>query len=164
MTSSNTSSTRTCPVCDAPNNSVSLFCSECGASLDTPASSDTSSYLAADADEAQKTAAFVPATSSSSAKPGSTPAHATPGSSPDPIPASWESTRPATPSADRVWSAPDDGVLPLAPVRRPSNNRGFVLGLIARLLVLAIFLLWTWASILSQDTRNSIQDLFGFFN
>jgi hypothetical protein len=40
--------------------------------------------------------------------------------------------------------------------------RGFYLGLIAVLLILAILLAWGWASVLDQSARDSISDLFGF--
>jgi hypothetical protein len=40
--------------------------------------------------------------------------------------------------------------------------RGFYLGLVAVLLILAILLAWGWASVLDQSARDSISDLFGF--
>jgi hypothetical protein len=42
--------------------------------------------------------------------------------------------------------------------------RGFYLGLIAVLLILAILLAWSWASVLEESARDSIRDFFGFID
>jgi hypothetical protein len=51
------------------------------------------------------------------------------------------------------------------PVRgssEPQSIRGFILGLIAVVLILALIVVWGWASVLSADTRDSIRDFFSF--
>jgi len=62
MSTSNPASTRICPVCEAPNSNLSLFCAECGSSLNAPESDDTATYkpVTASDDDAQRTAAFEP--------------------------------------------------------------------------------------------------------
>ena len=163
MSSTNTSSTRTCPVCDAPNSNLSLFCAECGASLNTPAEGDTAALDAArPGDDTQQTATFVPSPGRDADRTGS---HATPASSPNDRTAyapTWEPARAEPVTVDQVWSPMDDTVVPVAKPPAAPNMRGFFLGLIALLLMLAVFMAWSWAAILSQDTRNSIQDFFGF--
>jgi hypothetical protein len=163
MSSTNTSSTRTCPVCDAPNSNLSLFCAECGASLNTPAEGDTAALDAArPGDDTQQTATFVPSPGRDADRTGS---HATPASSPNDratYTPTWEPTRIEPAKDDPVWTPLDDTVAPVAMPTSPPSMRGFFLGLFAFLLILAVFMLWTWAAILSQDTRNSIQDIFGF--
>jgi hypothetical protein len=41
--------------------------------------------------------------------------------------------------------------------------RGFFLGLLATILIMAVFAMWSWSTILDQDARDSIRDFFGFF-
>jgi len=162
MSSSPTSSTRICPVCDAPNGPQSLFCAECGASLDTPAEGDTAAYEPLPVtDDSQQTTTFVPSRQAQELPP--TSPHATPGSSPDngALGTAWDAEPSASPATAPAWTQANDAILPIAQ-NRPTSRRGFFLGLLAFLLMLAVFLLWGWASILDQDTRNSISDLFGF--
>jgi hypothetical protein len=40
--------------------------------------------------------------------------------------------------------------------------RGFYLGLVAVLLILAILMTWGWATILDDDARSSISGFFDF--
>jgi hypothetical protein len=172
MSSTNAASTRICPVCDAPNSNVSLFCAECGSSLNLPSEGgDTSAYEPVETvndDDAQQTAVFTPTsrtTESDQATRVTTPAATSEGTSPDsgtrayPSASTWEPV--TTTSADRAWPAETVAVPPAHPAA-PGSLRGFFLGLFALLLVLAVLLLWIWAAIFSQDTRNSIQDFFGF--
>lgn len=158
MSARNSASTRICPVCNAPNSNLSLVCAECGSSLNAPESDDTAAFkpIASDEVDAQRTAAFEPTPVTREA----TPSRADDESSSDGYRTSWQApaatfTEPApyTP----VWNAPAAPV-----VAGPRSIRGFVLGMVAALLILAIFLLWTWASLLDQGTRDSIRDFFGF--
>lgn len=162
MSSTNTASTRKCPVCDAPNSNFSLFCAECGASMNAPESDDTSAYKPitnGQTNQAQDTAAFEPGSFADT--------------SPD---ATRVTTEPPTGGYGSMWQAANASPSPPAPAWSPADVtfqpqqagtaphgiRGFVLGLIAVLLMLAVFLLWTWATLLDQGTRDSIQDFFGF--
>ncbi len=156
---SSASSSRICPVCDSPNSSISLFCAECGASLNVPDNGDTASVRSVDAGEpdSQATAAIAmplsPGSSGSSSYGASgttvtsaaAPAWAAPAGEEK---APWELDHP--PATAYVSADPDRGM------------RGFYLGLVAVLLILAILLAWGWASVLDQAARDSIQDFFGF--
>lgn len=162
MSSTNTASTRKCPICDAPNSNFSLFCAECGASMNAPESDDTAAYkpvAKGDDDDAQRTAAFEPGSFADTSQD-----------------ATRVTTEPPTGEYGSMWQAANASPSPPAPVWSPADVtfqtqqeapaaqgiRGFVLGLIAVLLMLAVFLLWTWATLLDQGTRDSIQDFFGF--
>lgn len=160
MSSTNTASTRICPVCDAPNSNLSLFCAECGASMNAPESDDTAAYKPIpNDDDAQRTAAFEPGSFADTSQ-GATRV----------------TTEPPTGGYGSMWQAANASPSPSAPDWSPANVtfqpqqagtaphgiRGFVLGLLAVLLMLAVFLLWTWATLLDQGTRDSIQDFFGF--
>ena len=161
MSSTNTASTRICPVCDARNSNISLFCAECGAALNLPAEGDTSAYepMSSNLDDAQATAAFTPAASTSKT---SVPTISEPATTVAPFPTTWEA--PATAKAtDAVWTPADTAMQPVPTPTEPDlGMRGFWLGLIALLLVLAVFFTWSWASILDASTRESIRDFFGF--
>jgi len=153
--SSKTSNSRTCPVCGSPNSAISLFCAECGSSLNAADTTATGRFAPPREGDSQATAAFEPLSSSSRREPVSTVT---------PIPRS--STN------DTAWSAPALTPEPAAPLavnyvageNRPESIRGFVLGLIASVLILAVLLLWIWAAVLDASTRDSISNLFGFLN
>lgn len=162
MSATNSASTRICPVCNAPNSNLSLFCAECGSSLNAPESDDTAAYtpLKTSDDDAQRTAAFEPGsfTTESPAPPrteSDTPANG--------YRSTWKSpavTPESTPApAAPTWSAAN---VRFEPTSKPQSIRGFVLGLVAVLLILAVFLVWTWAALLDQETRDAIRDFFGF--
>lgn len=161
MTTANTSSTRICPVCDAPNSSLSLFCAECGASLSVPVEGDTAEYtpVATGDDDPQATATYTPARTTRATGTGdsATPAANDGGTSQF---SSWS----PSPAAALPWQAePDANFYPTpSATGAPRSNRGFYLGLLAGLLIVAVFLLWGWAALLDQDSRDSIQDFFGF--
>ncbi|MDQ3655646.1 MAG: hypothetical protein M3457_11275 [Chloroflexota bacterium] len=162
MNSTNSASARICPVCNAPNSNLSLFCAECGASMNAPESDDTAAYKPmpnGDDDDAQRTAAFEPGSFADTSQN-----------------ATRVTTEPSTGGYGSMWQADNASPSPPAPVWSPAEVtfqtqqatpapqgiRGFVLGLLAVLLMLAVFLLWTWATLLDQGTRDSIQDFFGF--
>jgi hypothetical protein len=154
MSAGNSSSSRICPVCDAPNSAFSLFCAECGASLNGAADGETSSFApVSDRSTSQETSVFTPMTEPAS----SATTRREPASTVTPISSN-------TAYAPDVWSAPTPHATQASPTihYEPTSMRGFYLGLLATLLILAVFLLWTWAAILDDSTRDSIQDLFGF--
>jgi len=161
MSTSNPASTRICPVCEAPNSNLSLFCAECGSSLNAPESDATATYkpVTARDDDAQRTAAFEPRafptqspaplrTEDDARDDGYRSTWEAPATSPEPAPA------PAPP-----WNPAN---VRFEPSSEPQGVRGFMLGLVAVLLMLAIFLVWTWATLLDQETRDAIRDFFGF--
>lgn len=144
--SSTASASRICPVCDAPNNSISLFCAECGASLETPVSGTVSSL---DLDSASQQTAALPS-------PKSTPS---PAPSTSETSTSWATPPPAE-TATSIWNP---GEVVTVPVDGPARGmRGFYLGLAAALLIIALLLVWGWASILDDDARSSIRGFFDF--
>ncbi len=172
MSSTSTASARKCPVCDAPNSNLSLFCAECGASMNAPESDDTAAFqpLANDRDEddAQRTAAFQPepfARDTRDARATTDSTRIAPDVPASPFSSTWQPTvgsPTVSPPLDPVWS-PADGAYASQPTGpAPLGMRGFVLGMLAVLLMLAVFLLWTWATLLDASTRESIQDIFGF--
>ena len=160
MPSGNTSSSRTCPVCDAPNSTFSLFCSECGATLNGPVPSSSSTSYGGESpySASQDTAAFVPIGGSSQP----TVSHHAPPSS------ALQNPGRTTTSPSTVTGYPGFPGQDTAPAKLPVPNReresvrGFFLGLTASVLILAVLLLWVWAAVLDTSTRDSISDLFGF--
>ncbi len=169
MSSTNTTSTRRCPVCDAPNSNLSVFCAECGASMNAPDSDDTAAYKpisSGSGNETQDTAAFEPGPFVEEPNNSTRVAAESP---PGKYGSMWQasnassstSTSPPVPAPVADWSPADVTLQPHREATTP-GIRGFVLGMIAALLILAVFLLWTWATLLDQGTRNSIQDFFGF--
>ena len=162
MSSTNTASTRTCPVCDAPNSNLSVFCAECGASMNAPGSDDTAAYtplLASDHDDAQQTAAFRPA---AFADDSPLATGVTTETRPDEYGSTWQAPKASQSSPAPVWSPTDVTFQQQQATPAPQGIRGFVLGMLAVLLILTVFLLWTWATLFDQGTRDSIQDFFGF--
>lgn len=162
MSSTNTATTRRCPSCDAPNSNLSLFCAECGASMNAPESGDTAAYKpvpAGDDDDAQQTAAFEPGTFTEDTTHSTrvTVERTSPGYG-----STWEAGPAAPPPPAQGWSPAKVTFQPHHAAPAPQGIRGFVLGLIAVLLILTVFLLWTWATLLDQETRDSIQNFFGF--
>jgi len=166
MSSTNTASARKCPVCDAPNTNLSLFCAECGASMNGPDETDTAAYRplpASDHDDAQQTAAFEPA---AFANDTANATRVTPETRPDEYGSTWQaptaSASSSSPAPAPVWSPADVTFQAQQASPAPQGIRGFVLGMLAVLLILAVFLIWTWATLLDEGTRDSIQDFFGF--
>ncbi len=162
MSSTNTASTRKCPVCDAPNSNFSLFCAECGASMNAPESDDTAAYKPisnGQTNQAQDTAAFEPGSFTDDPN-NSTRMTAEP--PPGEHGSTWQAANASPSPPAPVWSPADVTFQTQQEAPSPQGIRGFVLGLLAVLLMLAVFLLWTWATLLDQGTRDSIQDFFGF--
>lgn len=166
MSSTTTGSGRKCPVCDAPNSNLSLFCAECGASMNAPESDDTAAYrpIAHDRDEddAQQTAAFQPEPYAREERDAADPTRVAPAATSSPYGSTWQPTDATVAPIAPVWSPAEGAYAAQTASPAPLGMRGFVLGLLAVLLMLAVFLLWTWATLLDQGTRDSIQDFFGF--
>lgn len=164
MSSTNTASTRKCPVCDAPNSNLSIFCAECGASINAPDSDDTAAYRPVsndDVDAAQQTDAYEPASYAADSAHSTRVAAESP---PDEYGSTWHAPNaPASPSLPTPVRSPADVTFQAEQASsEPQGIRGFVLGVLAVLLILTVFLLWTWATLLDQGTRDSIQNFFGF--
>ncbi len=175
MSSITPASARKCPVCDAPNSNLSLFCAECGASMNAPESDLTAAYQPIandhDEDDAQRTAAFQPepygrdARAERTERDGTGSTRVSPDATSSPYDSTWQPTSaaPAASSSMDPVRSPTDVTYVAQPMESPPlGMRGFVLGLFAVLLMLAVFLLWTWATLLDQGPRDSIRDLFGF--
>lgn len=168
MTSTNAGPTRICPACDARNTNLSLFCAECGASLNGGISDgDTTAFAPmTDRNDAQQTSVFEP--ESRAFDSGDTTRSATT------LPSDrqtaerdyqpyWERSASPASVADQVWAPIDPEPSPIVyDQAQRGGKRGFFLGLIAVFLMLGVFLLWTWASLLDPDARDSIRDFFGF--
>lgn len=170
MNSTNASATRICPVCDAKNSGISLFCAECGASLNLESeSTDTSAFepvSGASRNDSQQTAVFTPASSSKSE---GAPIRSTVTPLPEPgrsgansATSTWSPPVVSPADTSQSWISDTPLAVPVQDSSRPQGIRGFVLGLIAVVLILALFLVWGWASVLSAGTRDSIQDFFSF--
>ena len=139
-----TTPARICPECGTRNSGLSLFCSECGASLSSAETADTA--------DAQTTSTFAPVSA-----PSSDP-YATQQFQPQSTP-STQSTASAAPAAMPAWAAP----LPGGSSRYDSEeigSRGMVLGWIAGILILLVIGYLGWTSFLGEETRDSIIGMF----
>lgn len=150
MSSNAASSPRLCPECGARNSGFSLFCAECGTSLNT-ASRTT-------ADDDQTTTTFRPIPSD----PGQQTLHAEPAQDayitrefvPQAI--SPSGTAVAPPIGWGEYEVDD----PYPPVRTESR-RGFVLGLIAATLIALVIAFFLWSTVADQGFRDAVTGLFG---
>jgi hypothetical protein len=129
---------RICPECGTRNSGLSLFCSECGASLTNAAAEGTS--------ESQTTTTFSPVS-----VPPSTDPYATQQFLPQPA-----STTPATAIPAQDWTAPAYASTGVEDI----GSRGMVLGWIAGILILLVIGYLGWTSFLGEGTRDSIIGLF----
>ncbi len=165
MTASSTAaSARTCPACGARNSSLSLFCAECGASLNGgDETTTTSSYspFAPDADS-QATAAFTPTPTTVDGS-DDTRVSRPVTSTVQPFTPSWEKDEPAAPSANDAWSS-EVIAYPVTQTGTSGGMRGFFLGLLAVLLILLVLGAWLWAGVLDFSTRDSISSFFSFLD
>lgn len=142
-----------CPVCDAPNGPRSVFCAECGSSL-ADTTSNTGELPAAPVErDSQSTSVISVASPWSSGDASAKPA-------PTALPSQGLS-EPVASQDDAFSSANPYLAIPLTPTK---SRRSFWLGLVAFLLMLIVLVLWIWATVLSESSRSSIGDLFGFLN
>ena len=177
MTSSSATTSRTCPVCGARNSGISLFCAECGSSLngDAHRTGDTAA-IPIHPTTAQHTEPYrVTRGSTSGTQRWST------SESQDEI-APFRTTSAnrtsSAPIGDR-WSAASNGggaevfaadtpyhdafspTVTMVEHHAPST-RGFFLGLLAFLLIAVILGLYGWTAWLSADLRDTISGWFDF--
>lgn len=154
MVSSHASSSRTCPTCGAHNSELSIFCAECGAGLNGgPWESDG------------QTEAFQHAVTGSE------------GSWNTPVDTGRQSTATGTTSVDDTddtahaaetprYSTFNHGygagavVASWSTASEDRGTRGFWLGMLAWLLILAVFCIYLWSAALSSGLREDIRDLF----
>lgn len=137
---------RICPECGTRNSGLSLFCSECGASL-TNAASETSV-------DNQTTTTFSPVPESQSSDP-----YATQQFRPQPS-AAPSTASSGMPTARDTWSEPYDSAPSYGYPAQDIGARGMVLGWIAAILILLVIGFLGWTSFLDQDTRDSLIGIF----
>lgn len=133
---------RICPECGTRNSGLSLFCSECGASLTNAAIEG--------APDAQTTTTFSPVSPTPPSDPYATqqfqPQQAT---SVQPASSAAQATTPG-------WATTTFG----NSVNEDIGSRGMVLGWIAGILILLVIGYLGWTSFLGEETRDSIIGLF----
>jgi len=164
MTATTAGSIRNCPACNARNTRFSLFCAECGTSLngETVAGETAAFAPLTGRDDAQQTSAFEPAS-----RDYGTDAESADAEPAEQAPADrdyrpyWEQSTPTAQASDRVWSPFDAAAPAIGFQDAGQGKRGLVLGLFAAFLMLVVFLLWIWAALLDQGSRDSIRDFFG---
>jgi uncharacterized Zn finger protein (UPF0148 family) len=143
---------QTCPNCGAPNSALSIFCAECGTSLSASRDEEDQKHTG------QTTVSFTPVSEH-----------------PDPAMATWESTRdtqatqeftPQSPDmtvtghpASSEWE-PEDAYATTYMEEPQERRRGFILGLIASILIAVVIGFFVWSSIVSQGFRDSVTGLF----
>lgn len=166
MTSASATSARNCPVCGSRNSGLSLFCAECGAALNGSSETDTTSFKTTRSGlDAQPTESFVPPSSPpegdrwqasegtfSAASPASRSANSLP----------WTPAAPvSTEQAGNAWTS-SAGATAIHPARADEGIRGFVLGALAIVLIVALLGLYLWAGVLSESTRETVSGWFDF--
>jgi hypothetical protein len=146
-------SSRTCPACGAHNSELSIFCAECGTSLNNGSWEDEG-----------QTQAFQPVASPPWATPASSERR-TPSGTYSAVPASPDddATRVETPSAFQAGPAGGSGAVVNSweswDRQADRGARGFVLGTVAWLLILAVFGVYLWSAVLSSGLKSDIRDL-----
>lgn len=183
MSSSSVSANRTCPVCGARNSGISLFCAECGSSLNAGVirSGDTTA-IPTRFTASQHTEPFIPATNGSSARHrvGRDPDRDSDQDETAPFRPVTEVSNTSTASR-HPWSSRfvgsstgtgatlDDRDRPVQhPARivmqeHPDRGaRGFVLGLLAFALIGVVLGLYGWTAWLSPGLRDTISGWFAF--
>jgi hypothetical protein len=169
MTSASATSARNCPVCGSRNSGLSLFCAECGAALNGSSEGDTTAFQTDRSDhDAQRTQAFVPTSTNLSDKDHSR------WQSPDAIASSsvspsqdtsaypWKATPPGEPQrVDTSWQSSSKATS-VQPVQADEGIRGFVLGVLAAVLIAALLCLYVWAGVLSENTQDTVTGWFDF--
>ena len=132
-----------CPACGHVNIPDAAFCSRCGRSLDGDAESGV---IAASADS-QATSTFEPVTSTVTPPPSSLWAR------PDSLDGDPGQTS-ALPTPPAWTAVVDPTHLPAR--REPVGVRGFWLGVIATVLILAVLAIYIYAAWLSDSARDTI--------
>ena len=137
--------TITCPVCDAPNATRSVFCAECGTALHPDAEHAAPTRANTTIPDSQSTAVIPSGQTWTDPPDASRPREAPTFTSVEPVI--------ALPTEDRLSS---NGT----PIEFHASRRGFWLGLIAVVLMLIILGMWIWGGLLDAGTRRSVEDLF----
>ncbi len=182
MTSSSASTSRTCPVCGARNSGISLFCAECGSSLnaDVDRTGDTAASPTQPA-TFQHTEPFSPAsptrggtsdrqrwrTGEDLRNDETAPFRTAPRIATSSAPASdrWSTSSNGAATGSFPVDPPHQGDQPAAVSmveRQATGVRGFFLGLLALLLIGVVLGLYGWTAWLRADLRDTISGWFGF--
>lgn len=172
MTSSSASTSRTCPVCGARNSGISLFCAECGSSLNTDANLDRTGETASipiPTSASQHTEPFTVARDETSdgqvwRETRDQRHDDTAPFRPTPVTDRWNTSSNGAGTSGVPLDLPeqDDRPIPVAMVeRRAVGARGFFLGLLAFLLITVILGLYGWSAWISADLRDTISGWFG---
>lgn len=141
-----------CPRCGAANKPLSIFCAECGTSLE---GSDTNND---DENVGQTTVSFTPVNDHGAAAPAAW----------DP-PVDTQTTQLFTPQRPEMAATGESAAASWTPneeystsymQRPPESRRGFVLGLIAAMLIIIVICFFIWSSVVSESFRDSV---IGFF-
>lgn len=139
---------RTCPHCGATNTGRSLFCAECGANLNEPADPHATRPFAPGAtaadDSLQQTEAYAPAWNQDwSSRDQDATGHDA-GQQPQAAPPIHTPVAPVHPDEPASKTT-------LAPADTETSSRGFYLGLIAILLIIAIALILGWLTLIQPN-------------
>ena len=150
MVSSHVSSSRTCPTCGARNSELSIFCAECGAGLNGGPWEDDG-----------QTQAFQPAVAGDASSWSNT------GGSEQRLTATGDATDETaqaieTPRYSTFGHGYGAGavVASWSTTSEERGMRGFWLGMLAWILILAVFCIYLWSAALSSGLRDDIRDLF----
>lgn len=181
MPSSSATTNRTCPVCGARNSGISLFCAECGSSLnaDVDRTGDTSA-IPVHSTAAQHTEPYPMARGSTSGTQrwSASEVHVHDPDETAPFRTASDNRRSSAPTGD-PWGATSNGGAadvfaadsphhdPFSPTvtmveQQAPSMRGFFLGLLAFLLIAVVLGLYGWTAWLSADLRNTISGWFDF--
>lgn len=133
-----------CPNCGHINRDDAAFCAECGTRLENGA------------DDAQATAAFIPASS------GTTDPEAT-WHAPNDDPYRTQEFAPQTTVSEPEVTATNDWfAAPVTHTYVPAqeSSRGLVLGVIATILILLVIGFFAWSTLASEGFRDSVTGIF----
>lgn len=153
MSPTSTPGKRICYECGHTNSGISLFCAECGASLNDEST---------DRQNIESTTTFRPASTGQETinwDGGPQDPHATAEFQPQTDTASTQAT-PAWDHKESRWSEPVD-TIQTSGFYEPESLRGLVLGWIASFLIVLVIGFFIWSTILSQGFRDSV---IGFFS
>lgn len=157
------STTRVCPACGAKNSDLSLFCAECGTALNGGSWQDE-----------DQTQAFQPAPTSgnrwaANTSPENTGTYDTTGDRNVSLPRTDTNVQETPSFAPITTSYANDetmqggkGTVNAWSDWQSSADRGvrgFVLGSLAWIIILAVFVLFLWVSVLSSDFKQDMRDL-----
>lgn len=172
MSASDTTGHRICPVCGSSNSRLSLFCAECGASLNgtaptpddaTPSDPQATQPIqrltsAAPVEEErspwapprngsdQSTAAYQPVTTAVVETAPAASATMTSTVESPAITPGWETPSSAEPALVMEYDEPEESL------------RGFFFGVVATIIILIVAAIYVWTILPNGDLRDSIQE------